>query len=133
MQFIEKDRAHMPLRMIRLHLKPRDCLTPHPTPLNRFGSTPDIPLPPPFFWLSLPQCLLSRLGIMLGEGLGDQMGLNKGAQVAEEKRSVLTLKAQVLALEHLDWLSGDLANVCFAQSDKGAASAHVAIARWAIS
>ena len=70
---------------------------------------------------------------MLGEGLGDQMGLNKGAQVAEEKRSVLTLKAQVLALEHLDWLSGDLANVCFAQSDKGAAAAHVAIARWAIS
>ena len=59
--------------------------------------------------------------------------LDRGARVHFETRAQVIELTEGMALEHLEFLSRDLANIAFAQSEKGTAATHVAIARWAIS
>ena len=81
----------------------------------------------------LSQCFLARLGANLGEGLDDCLGLNAGAQLESGARAAVAGALEAFGVEHLEWLSQDFANLVYSQSEKGAAAAHVAIARWAIS
>mmetsp|Transcript_42021 Transcript_42021/g.94952 ORF Transcript_42021/g.94952 Transcript_42021/m.94952 type:complete len:408 (-) Transcript_42021:188-1411(-) len=120
--------AELVLMVPHLNVEPRELCSMEITMLQRLHFTLFIPSAHEF-----TQCFLARLGANQGPGLGDCAMLDRGARVHFETRAQVIELTEGMALEHLEFLSRDLANIAFAQSEKGTAATHVAIARWAIS